>query len=66
MKVKKEYLILILIIAGLSVYLFVRSSGRTRSGWSAGWPVRNIHWLPRTERTLRRTGSASVWNPSRW
>jgi hypothetical protein len=19
------------------------------------WPTRNIHWLPRTERTLRRT-----------
>ena len=31
------------------------SSRRTRSGWSAGWPMRNIHWLPRTERTLRRT-----------
>ena len=36
------------------------SSGRIRSGWSAGWPMRNIHWLPRTERTLRRTWSASV------
>ena len=24
--------------------------------------MRNIHWLPRTERTLRRTWSASVWN----
>ena len=32
----------------------------TRSGWSAGWPMRNIHWLPRTERTLRRTWLASV------
>ena len=31
------------------------SSGRRRSGWSAGCPMRNIHWLPRTERTLRRT-----------
>ena len=30
MKVKKEYFILILIIIGLSAYLFVRGSGRTR------------------------------------
>ena len=30
MKVKKEYIILVLIIIGLSVYLFMRSSGRTR------------------------------------
>ena len=30
MKVKKEYIILVLIIIGLSAYLFVRSSGRTR------------------------------------
>ncbi|MEE9495454.1 MAG: DUF4340 domain-containing protein, partial [Desulfobacterales bacterium] len=29
MKFKKEYIILILIIIGLSVYLFMRSSGRT-------------------------------------
>jgi len=29
MKIKKEYIILILIIIGLSVYLFMRSSGRT-------------------------------------
>ena len=36
-----------------------------RSGWSAGWPMRNIHWLPRTDRTLRRTWSASVWKASR-
>ena len=41
------------------------SSGRMRSGWSAGWPMRNIHWLPRTERTLRRTWSARVWKPRR-
>ena len=34
--------------------------GRMRKGWSAGCPMRNIHWLPRTERTLRRTWSASV------
>ena len=40
--------------------------GRMRSGWSAGWPMRNIHWLPRTERTLRRTWSASVWKPRPW
>ena len=30
MKVKKEYIVLILIIIGLSVYLFMRSSDRTR------------------------------------
>jgi hypothetical protein len=29
MKIKKEYIVLILIIIGLSVYLFMRSSGRT-------------------------------------
>ena len=29
MKIKKEYIILILIIIGLSVYLFMRSSSRT-------------------------------------
>ncbi len=44
----------------------VRSRGaaaraRKRSGWSFGCPMRNIHWLPRTVRTLRRTWSASVW-----
>ena len=33
---------------------------RISSGWSAGWPMRNIHWLPRTLRTLRRTWSDSV------
>ena len=29
------------------------SSLRMRRGWSAGCPIRNIHWFPRTERTLR-------------
>ena len=45
---------------GPSVGRSPSSSGRIRSGWSAGWPMRNIHWLPRTERTLRRTWLASV------
>jgi hypothetical protein len=31
-----------------------------------GWPTRNIHWLPRTERTLRRTWSARVWKARAW
>ena len=35
------------------------------AGGRPGWPMRNIHWLPRTERTLRRTWSASVWKPRR-
>ena len=42
------------------------SSGRTRTGWSSAWPTRNIHWLPRLARTLRRTWSLRVWNASWW
>ena len=42
------------------------SSGRTRSGWSSGWPRRNIQALPRVARTVWRTWSASVWKPSAW
>ena len=46
--------------------LFRSNSGRTRSGWSSGWPRRNIQALPRVERTVWRTWSASVWKPSAW
>ena len=48
---------------GASALSRASNSGRTRSGWSSGWPRRNIQALPRVERTVWRTWSARVWNP---
>jgi hypothetical protein len=47
----------------LVVFAAIAAPDGRAAGGRPGCPTRNIHWLPRTDRTLRRTWLARVWKP---